>query len=127
MNESTYTQSIIRGLPREIYSWKIMNSMQNGVPDCYFSATKGDIWIECKYIKTMPKRPSTLINPGLSALQKRWILGRYHEGRNVAVLIGSPQGSCILTEDNLTSDIIQSDLTLTYKEVRQWIISQTLG
>ncbi len=126
MTEAQYTQTIIKGLPRKIYSWKIMNMMQNGVPDCYFSGNKNDLWIEVKYV-TVPKRDTTLITPNLSALQIKWITERQQEGRNVAVLIGSKQGSCILTGDIIISGIYKHQLCLTHKEVRQWITKQTLG
>ena len=122
--ESTFTQYLLRKLPKEIYSWKIMNSMQNGVPDTYISGMDGDLWAEMKWVKP-PKRNTTIIDPGLSELQKRWLVGRYREGRNVAVVIGSTIGCCILRKTRLLNTITKSDLTMSKQDVVRWIINQT--
>ncbi len=124
--ESTFTQYLIRKQPKEVYSWKIMNSMQNGVPDCYFSGSKRDIWIEVKWVK-LPKRDTTLIDVGLSELQKRWLAGRFKEGRKVAVVVGSSQGCCILRGVRMFEKISKTDLYLPKASVAEWITTLTHG
>jgi hypothetical protein len=103
-----------------------MNSMQNGVPDSYISGIGGDLWAEMKWV-TVPKRDTTIIDPGLSELQKRWLVGRHREGRNVAVVIGSTIGCCILQKNRLLNTITKSDLTMSKQDVVRWIIKQTQG
>jgi hypothetical protein len=111
----------------DVYKWKIMNTMQNGIPDCYFSGVKGDLWVEVKWLNKLPKKEDTLININLSPLQLRWLLNRQNEGRNVAVLVGSPDGCALFTKQYIAEKIKQSELKLTRIAVAQWIESQTLG
>lgn len=125
MNESQFTRSIMKKLPSEIYKWKIMNQMQNGVPDCYFSGPAGDLWLEVKYIKA-PKRSTTLIKPELSPLQLKWLTERKQEKRNVALLIGSNIG-CAIRIQFFEVSLVPQSLKLTKQEVVEWIIRQTLG
>jgi hypothetical protein len=63
----------------------------------------GDIWIEYKYIETIPKKGQVKID--LSALQKEWLLSRAQEGRNVAVIVGSKEGGIFLSSESITSAI----------------------
>ena len=126
MTESGFTQSIMRKLDKRVYKWKIMNMMQNGVPDCYFSGPAGDLWVEVKYI-TAPKRDTTKIIPNLSPLQLKWLEERANEGRNVAVLIGSNIGSTILEGKYFDGYLTRKNLTATKQQVIEWIETQTLG
>jgi hypothetical protein len=127
MTESGFTQSIMRKLDKRIYKWKIMNTMQNGVPDCYFSGPAGDLWVEVKYIK-LPKRELTEITPKLSDLQLRWLTQRKAEGRNVAVILGSEQGSCLYHINESFEDKVQrAAFNLSRNDVVKWIETQTLG
>ena len=128
MIESTFTRSILKGLPPEIYKWKVQNVDQNGVPDCYLSGTHNDLWMEVKYIKA-PKRDTTIIDPTklLSPLQLRWLNGRHAEGRNVCVLLGSDIGHCIFQNGKWNNLVYKTSLTLTRQDVIRWITRQTLG
>lgn len=126
MNESQYTAAINRKLRDSIYVWKIMNTMQNGIPDCWYSGDKNDLFAEFKYIKKIPKRNSTLIKPDLSRLQSKWLTDRYKEGRNVCVILGSPIGAYIYKNPSwMNSKITKCDLILNQKQVVEWILSQT--
>lgn len=98
MTEHSYIRSVHRRLKKEapqVYSWKINDAYQGGVPDAYYSSER-DLWIEYKYLKALPKRPTTPIKIDLSQLQCDWLENRAKEGRNVAVIVGSPDGSLIL-------------------------------
>ena len=127
MNESGFTQAIMKKLPKGIYKWKIMNSMQNGIPDCFFSGVAGDLWVEVKYISTPPKRANTDVSPKLSELQRKWLNDRYDEGRDVAVLLGSPSGNILLMDKDWNNRIVMEDLNQTRAQVVHWITKQTLG
>lgn len=96
MNEHSFVRSIHRKLPGEIYTWKINDNYAGGVADAYYSSDGGDLWIEYKYLKTLPAKGSTEIEIGLSGNQKIWLGGRFKEGRVVAVVVGSPEGNLIL-------------------------------
>lgn len=99
MNEHSFIRSIHRKLPLDVYAWKINDSFQGGVADAYYSRVMGgDMWIEYKYIRALPKRPGTVVQFGLSALQYEWLNGRLLDGRTVSVIVGSPEGALILTD-----------------------------
>jgi len=61
-----------------------------GIPDCWLSGMEGDLWMENKYLQTVPP----VVDPTklLSALQQQWLIRRHAEGRFVGVLIGSVDG-----------------------------------
>ena len=93
MIESDFIRKVHGKLPREIYRWKISDRFTAGVPDAYYSG-KSDLWIEYKLEKT----PTQNIRPKLTELQKQWLRERYHEGRNVAVVVGLPKGFLLFRE-----------------------------
>lgn len=124
MNESNYTQSIHKLLPSYIYKWKINASFAKGVPDAYYSSTKSDIWIEYKYLKSIPAR--CRIIPNLSRLQYKWLTSRLKEGRNVAVIVGTPDGSYVLKKPLEWSEGIDASKrkALSKREIASWIEQQ---
>lgn len=98
MTEHHYIRSIHDRLKRakpELYIWKINDPYQGGVADAYYSGAQ-DLWVEFKFVKALPKRDGTAVDIGLSQLQKNWLTSRHREGREVAVVVGSPDGSLIL-------------------------------
>lgn len=123
--ETTFTKYLMRKLPDDIYSMKVLMPFLGGVPDCYFSGKGGDLWAEMKWIARIPKRDTTEIDVGLSDLQKRWLAGRYHEGRNVCVIVASDIGCCILRDINIFNPILKSKLTMKNQDVVRWLTNQT--
>lgn len=123
MHESNYTAAVNRLLPKEIYSWKINARFSSGVPDSYYSANKGDLWVEYKIIRTNPK----LIKPKLRPLQAQWLRKRYEEGRNVAVIVETPKGAAVFTRLTWEEAHPATHVTFhTRKGVAAWITSQCL-
>ena len=111
MTEHAYIRSIHSRLRKDapsVYARKINDPYQGGVADAYYSDSR-DMWIEYKYLKALPKRATTRIEPGLSELQKDWLRERHAQGRNVAVIIGSPDGSMILPGITWDATINQAD------------------
>ncbi len=129
LNETGHTQVINKKVGKaNVYALKIQTMMTNGVPDCWYSGNKDDLWVEMKYISKLPKRDMTAIQPMLSDLQRNWLNSRYYEGRHVAVVIGSSIGWCIQeTPPIYTAPILKEDLKLTRNEVVAWIIKTTNG
>lgn len=74
-----------------LYRMKNHNAYNGGIADCWYSGVKRDLWVEYKFV-VVPKRPDTVIVPGLSDLQFDWLLARHLEGRNVAVIVGCKEG-----------------------------------
>lgn len=96
-NEHTFVRSIHGILRRKhptLYVWKINANYAGGVPDAYYSM-KSDLWVEYKYLKSLPQKPETIVQYRLSELQKDWLIRRDAEGRDVCVVVGSPQGNLI--------------------------------
>ena len=126
--ESTFIAGVHKHLPAAVYRMKTNNPYVAGIPDCYYSGIGGDLWIEYKYIAKLPARVPVKIK--LSALQRRWLEGRHGEGRNVAVIVGSPEGAVILRVEDLGPDMSASHfrmlMTPTKQEVAEWITEQTM-
>lgn len=95
MNESGFTSSINKKLPSQVFSWKINCRFANGTPDAWYSALRSDLWVEYKFLQKFPVKG---VKPKLSALQLKWLKERHNEGRNVAVVVGSPNG-CLIYEN----------------------------
>ena len=127
MSESSQTYAINKKIKAAgVYALKIQTMNNNGVPDCWYSGNKNYLFAEMKYIVKLPKKSGTLIQPKLSDLQIEWLGERYTEGRNVCVIIGSPDGWCIQTEpQQWENPILKIELSNTRNEVAEWIIEQT--
>lgn len=120
--ESTLIKSIQRHLPAAVYLMKNNNPFTAGVPDVWYSGNAGDIWIEYKWLEKKPIKP---FKPKLSELQLKWLRERHSEGRNVAVIVGCPEGVVILR--NLEWE---QDCTFTHiidrRSAAIWISSETI-
>jgi hypothetical protein len=90
MTENTFWQSLRKKLHPRIYALKNQAGYVGGIPDVWLSGSKGDLWIENKYLQTVPP----VVDPTklLSELQQVWLRRRDAEGRSVGVLIGSVDG-----------------------------------
>lgn len=93
--ENTFRDSIHRHLDRKkIHQEKMSNPWRSGTFDDWYSADPQDLWIEYKY---QPKLGS--VKADLSPLQFHWGSERFAERRNVAVIVGMPQGGIVLHRD----------------------------
>jgi len=90
MTENTFWQALRKQLVPRVYALKLNLRFIAGVPDCWLSGSAEDLWVELKYVQTLPP----MVDPTLllSELQKAWLVSRYDEGRFVGVLVGSPEG-----------------------------------
>ena len=95
--ENTFIASVHKHLPKELYRIKNNNMYNSGQPDCWYSGSAGDLWIEYKLV-VLPKRDDTLIVPNLSALQMEWLTDRSKEGRRVGVIVGAKEGGVWLPD-----------------------------
>ena len=69
------------------------NPYNSGIPDVWYSADLSDMWVEYKFLPSVPQRGIVdAKRVGLSALQSAWLAGRHKEHRNVAVIVGVPGG-----------------------------------
>jgi hypothetical protein len=123
--ENTYIGKIHKLLPKSIYRMKTHNPYVAGVPDCYYSGNGGDLWVEYKYVPKLPVRVPVKIE--LTALQWAWVEGRREEGRNVAVIVGSPEGGLVINKARVDFVTVESFRTfmLSPAEVAEWITKRT--
>lgn len=101
---------------------------RGGTADVWYSANLADLWVEYKWLPKIPK--SCEINlvggttPILSHLQQQWLNARCDENRNVAVIVGTPEGAIILLNKQWMQTVKLTGL-LTKKQVADWITSKT--
>jgi hypothetical protein len=90
LTENGFWQSLRKKLVPRIYAMKNQAGYVGGIPDCWLSGSQGDLWMENKYMQTVPP----IVDPTklLSVLQQQWLIRRHAEGRSVGVLIGSVEG-----------------------------------
>lgn len=119
MHESSFTRSVNKLLPTEIYAWKINARFAPGVPDCWYSGPGGSLWAEWKVVPKMPKK----LRPKLSGLQRLWLNSRYDEGRSVIVIVGSPEGIVIL-ENKAWDEPFKVGTLLTKRETAAWLTTR---
>lgn len=125
--ESTFIAGVHRHLPKHIYAMKNNNPYVGGIADCWYSARK-DMWIEYKFIPKIPVRAD--IRPDCSALQLEWLKRRYEEGRNVAVIVGCPDGGVIFPDRSWENSISRDEFIRSVKpraDLAKWISMQTGG
>ena len=87
MKESDLWKYIRQGMLGKWHVSRIESSAGNGVPDVSFGIPGVNGWIELKYIKEWPKRPTTKVKLPLRPEQKHWIKNRGQLSGNVWVLV----------------------------------------
>lgn len=124
--ETTFIHSIHRHLPKEVYREKMANPYRGGTPDVWYSGMKRDLWVEYKFIPKLAVRVPN--KTGLSELQLIWLRDRQAEGRNVAVIVGHPEGGMIFhapfVKEIDTATLLQN--TLTRSQLAGWIYHRTM-
>lgn len=127
--ETNFRLKIERRLPRALHREKMNNPFRGGTADSWYSGKGGDLWVEYKFLPRVPQRG--IITPerlDLSHLQCQWLRGRHEEGRNVAVIVGTPAGGVIMRdlewEEEVAVDLFVSR-TVTVPDIALWIAQQT--
>lgn len=123
MNEHSFVKAVHRKLPPEVYKWKIHDTYTGGVPDAMYAGPAGLLFVEYKYLKKLPKKPTTPIKTGLSELQISWLERMLLYNVLVVAIIGSPSGAVVLTEDfRRTLTLSNFDATLSVGECADRIV-----
>lgn len=124
--ETTFTLSINKYLKDKVHCEKMHNPYRGGTPDFWYSGNLGDIWIEYKYIETIPIRSQII--PDLTPLQAQWLKRRYEEGRNVAVIVGTRAGGIFLPKDQFQNPLSPEEFKeriLSRKDLADGILAIT--
>lgn len=109
MNEHSFIRSIHTNISSDVFVWKIADKYQGGVPDTWYSGPSGYMFIEYKYIKNIPKRPTTQIKIALTELQRTWLRTAISHNHLAYIVLGSPAGVYI-TQDPDLKHVIQEQL-----------------
>ena len=124
MNEHGFIKSVHRSLPTSLYAWKINDKFAGGVPDAFYAGPAGNLFVEYKFMKSLPKRDNTELRLGLSPQQVLW-LNKYHDmNHKVAVIVGCENTALILTNKSWTKPLTRSyylSNCVPRKEVAGWI------
>jgi len=119
--ETLFTNRVNKRLPQDVYAEKQHNFYRGGTPDFWYSGYKADLWVEYKWIKQLPKKESTPIKADLSGLQTLWLDDAHKKGRNVCVIIGSPQGCAILVDGTWRCELSHAAFLFKEPDVVQWL------
>ena len=124
MNEHSFVKAVHRKLPADVYRWKIHDTYTGGVPDAMYAGPAGLLFVEYKYLKKLPKKPSTPIKTGLSELQIAWLERMRLYNILVLTIIGSPPGAVILSRDfRGTLELSDFDSTISVSECADLIVT----
>ena len=93
--ETRYYSAVHKLLPRIIHREKMHNMYRGGTADVWYSGNLDDLWVEYKWIAKLPKKAFVCLERELSPLQQRWLTGRHEEGRNIVVILGTPEGAWV--------------------------------
>jgi len=131
--ETRFIQGVHKHLPSStvLHREKMSNPYRGGTADMYYSANKADLWLEYKFLPSVPQRGIVDAKRiDLSPLQKGWLAGRYKEGRNVGVVVGCPPGGVILRDLEWEDGISPEDFRARIQSrpaIAEWIVHQTLS
>jgi hypothetical protein len=125
VNEHGFIQAVHRYLPDELLKWKINDGYTGGVPDAFYLGATQSLFVEYKYIKTLPKRDTTLVRPHLTEQQKLWLNRMCNFKQPVAVIIGTEKDQAVILIDKRWNNKITKEWfikkAVTYKTAAKWI------
>jgi len=93
--ETRFYTSVHKLLPKSIYKEKMHNAYRGGTADVWYSGNADDLWAEYKWLPKLNKKAPIRLYKLLSPLQLQWLRGRHEEGRNIVVILGSPDGAWV--------------------------------
>ena len=118
--ETRFYTAVNKLLPRSIHREKMHNMYRGGTADVWYSGNLDDLWVEYKWIAKLPKKAPICLDKLLSPLQQRWLEGRHKEGRNIVVILGTPDGAWVL--DGVSwKEPINPDSIRTAKHSKQFV------
>lgn len=126
MNEHSFVRSVHRYLHPDVHKWKIHDTFTGGVPDAMYCGPKSLLFVEYKYLKTLPKKDTTSVKHSLTPMQAQW-LKRISGPSCAALIIGVENTAIILVSDFLAniSKLRVIDEGVSRQEVAEWIHSVT--
>lgn len=127
--ETRFYTAVHRLLPKSIHREKMANPYRGGTADVWYSGTADDLWVEYKWLAKVPVRANIRVYDLLSPLQLQWLRDRRQEGRNVIVILGSPDGAWVYEfgtwEADLPVDVFKHGAR-TKQQVADYIRSRVM-
>lgn len=131
--EAVFVGSVHKHLDKAVYRVGMANPYTGGIPDQYYEGSRSELWVEYKFYPKLPPILDLLNRKArtkLSGLQETWLKRAYGNGRNVAVILGTPDGGIIF--HNLSWQIeYERDAcviaTRSRKDIAEWIYNETMG
>lgn len=129
MTEHAFIRSVHKKLHPDVYRWKIHDTYTGGVPDSYYMGPAGALFVEYKFIKTLPKRDTTVLRTCLSPLQIAWLTRAEESTPAVALVIGNAQKGVIICNDfgRAVTKAYFNENSLPIAEIAGWISRTALG
>lgn len=93
--ETRFIRAVHKLLPRNVHREKMHNPYRGGTADVWYSGNADDLWVEYKQLAKLPKKAPVCLDKLLSPIQQRWLSERHEEGRNIVVILGTPEGAWI--------------------------------
>lgn len=128
--ETRFYTAVHKFLPplRELHREKMHNLYRGGTADVWYSGSLDDLWVEYKWLATLPVKAPIRLDKLLSPLQQQWLNGRHEEGRNVVVILGTPEGAWVFEgvswKEPLSPDTIRTR-GFTKQSVAEYIKKRT--
>jgi len=116
--EYSMRRAIVRALA-ELGAFPVENSVHAGTPDVAFAGG----WIELKRLEAWPKRPTTIVKPGLSPKQRQWLARHAKAGGQGFVLLRVGAAWLLF----LATDAVKILDSTTRLELEQWAQGQWHG
>jgi len=126
--ETRFYSAVHKLLPSNLHREKMHNPYRGGTADVWYSGNLDDLWVEYKWLAILPKKAPVRLEKELSPLQQQWLTGRHKEGRNIVVILGTPEGAWgfegMSWKEPLNPDIIRTN-GLTKRTVADYIKKRT--
>lgn len=120
--ENRYIARVHKKLHESVYTEKMANPFRGGTPDVYYEGDQNDLWVEYKYLESLPLT-FTPTNPNgktkVTPLQAKWLRRAYGNGRNVCVILG------IGTNEGIIIQIPELDETFSREDLSEGLMPNT--
>lgn len=127
VNEHSFIRAVHRHLSSDVFHWKIHDKFAGGVPDAMYVGPAGVLFVEYKYLKSLPKRPQTPVKINVSPLQTAWLQRiEQHKLTNVncIVVIGYANNAFMMSIEDSCSTITSQqacNISMPITDVAQYI------
>lgn len=126
MNEHGFIRAVHAHLPPELFRWKIHDSFAGGVPDAFYAGPASSLFVEYKYVKSLPQRGNTQIRTCLTPQQKYW-LDRLHDlNQPVALILGSGKLALVILAKQWNTNPTKQcflEQAVAFEEAANWIFT----